>query len=413
VLTAHKLVKLDIPTPTFQRAPGESTGTFALESAMDELAYALKIDPVALRIKNHAIRDEQENKPFSSKSLLQCYEQAAKKFGWSKRKMEPRTQRVGNELVGWGMATATYPARQLPASAVAKIRLDGTALVQSGTQDIGTGTYTIMTQIAADALSLPYDKVTFELGDTAFPETPVSGGSFTASSTGSAVKLACRAAVKKLAEMASKDSASPLFGTAVELIQADKGALVLPNAPGKRDPFVDVIKRAKTPEVTAEIKTQPTEAHKTMSMHSFGAVFVEARVDEELGVVRLARVVAAYAAGKILNPKTARSQFLGGLVWAIGMATHEETVRDPRTSRVVTRGLDDYHVPVNADVPELDVIMIDEVDEHVNEVGVKGIGEIGITGGGAAIANAVFHATGVRVRDLPIRLDKLLPEGRA
>lgn len=413
VVTAHKLVKLDIPTPTFQRAPGEATGTFALESAMDELAYALKMDPVALRIKNHALRDEQENKPFSSKSLLQCYDQAAKRFGWSKRKPEPRTQRVGNELVGWGMATATYPARQLPASAIAKLRRDGTALVQSGTQDIGTGTYTIMIQIAADALALPYEKVTFELGDTAFPETPVSGGSFTASSTGSAVKLACRAAIKKLAELASKDPASPLFGTAVEVIQADGGALVIPNAPGKRDRFVDVIERAKIPEVTAQVKTQPTEAHKTMAMHSFGAVFVEARVDEELGIVRLSRVVAAYAAGKILNPKTARSQFLGGLVWAIGMATHEETVRDPRTSRVITRGLDDYHVPVNADVPELDVIMVDEVDEHVNEVGVKGIGEIGITGGSAAIANAVFHATGVRVRDLPIRLDKLLPEGRA
>jgi xanthine dehydrogenase YagR molybdenum-binding subunit len=410
VVTAHKLVKLDIPTPTFQRAPGESTGTFALESAMDELAYALKIDPLALRIKNHAIRDEQENKPFSSKSLLQCYDQAAKKFGWSKRKLEPRTQRVGNELVGWGMATATYPARQLPASAVAKIKMDGTALVQSGTQDLGTGTYTIMTQIAADALGMPYDKVVFELGDTTFPETPVSGGSFTASSTGSAVKLACRAAIQKLAEMATKDPASPLHGTAVEVIRAENGALV---AAGKREPFVDIIKRAKTPEVTAEIKTQPSEAHKTMSMHSFGAVFVEARVDEELGVVRLPRVVAAYAAGKILNPKTARSQFYGGLVWAIGMATHEETVRDPRTSRVITRGLDDYHLPVNADIPELDVIMIDEVDEHVNEIGVKGIGEIGITGGAAAIANAVFHATGVRVRDLPIRLDKLLPEGRA
>ena len=413
VVTTHKLVKLDIPTPTFQRAPGESTGTFALESAMDELAYALNIDPLELRIKNHAIRDEQEAKPFSSKSLIECYHQGAKAFGWSKRKRAPRTQRSGTELVGWGMASCTYPARQLPASAVARIKLDGSVLVQSGTQDIGTGTYTIMTQIAADTLTVPYEKVTFELGDTTFPETPVSGGSFTASSTGSAVKLACRAAIAKLAELASKDPESPLFGTAPEVIQAEKAALVIKEAPGKRDPFIDVIKRAKVSEVTAEIRTKPTEAHKTMSMHSFGAIFAEARVDEELGTVRVSRIVAAYAAGKILNPKTARSQFHGGIVWSLGMALHEDTVRDPRTARVVTRGLDDYHVPVNADIPPIDVIMIDEVDEHVNEIGVKGIGEIGITGGAAAIANAVFHATGVRIRDLPIRLDKLLPEGRA
>jgi xanthine dehydrogenase YagR molybdenum-binding subunit len=413
VVTSHKLVKLDIPTPTFQRAPGEATGTFALESAMDELAYALNIDPLELRIKNHAIRDEQENKPFSSKSLLACYTAAAKQFGWSKRKHAPRSLRAGTDLVGWGMATATYPARQQPASAIAKIKYDGSALVQAGTQDIGTGTYTIMTQIASDALTMPYEKVTFDLGDTAYPETPVSGGSFTASSTGSAVKLACRAAITKLAQLASADPASPLHGTAPEVIQADNGALVIKDAPGKRDPFIDVLKRAKLTEIVAEIKTKPSDDHKTMSMHSFGAVFAEVHVDEELGRVRVARMVAAYAAGKILNPKTARSQFIGGLVWGLGMATHEETVRDPRTARVVTRGLDDYHVPVNADIPDLEVIMIDEVDEHVNEIGAKGIGEIGITGAAAAIANAVFHATGVRIRDLPIRLDKLLPEGRA
>lgn len=413
VVTAHKLVKLDIPTPTFQRAPGESTGTFALESAMDELAYAANLDPLALRILNHATEDEQEKKPFSSKSLLQCYEQAAKKFGWSKRKMAPRSMRSGNELIGWGMATATYPARQLPAAARATIKADGKVLVQSGTQDIGTGTYTIMTQIAADELTLPFEQVTFELGDTALPETPVSGGSFTASSTGSAVKLACKAALEKLGALAVADQASPLFGAPAGVLRAERGALVIPDAPGKRDSFLDIIKRAKVAEVVAEHKTTPTEAHKTMSMHSFGAVFVEARVDEQLGVVRVPRVVAAYAAGKILNPKTARSQFLGGLIWALGMATHEETVRDPRTARVVTRGLDDYHVPVHADIPDLDVIMVDEVDLHVNEIGVKGIGEIGITGGAAAIANAVFHATGQRIRDLPIRLDKLLPETRA
>jgi xanthine dehydrogenase YagR molybdenum-binding subunit len=310
------------------------------------------------------------------------------------------------------MATATYPALQVPSSAVARLRADGTALVQAGTQDLGTGTCTVMTQIAADALGLAFESVTFELGDTALPPAPVSGGSFTVSSTGSAVKLACRAAIAKLADLASSDPRSPLHGVAPALIEAKDGALVLSDVPGKRDPFVDVIRRARTPEVAAEVTTERTEAHETMSMHSFGAVFVEARVDEELGIVRLPRVVAAYAAGKILNPRTARSQFLGGLVWGIGMATHEETVRDPRTSRVVTRELDGYHVPVHADMPELEVIAIDEVDEHVNEIGAKGIGEIGIVGVSAAIANAVFHATGVRIRDLPIRLDKLISERR-
>jgi xanthine dehydrogenase YagR molybdenum-binding subunit len=412
VVTSHRLVKIDIPTPTFQRAPGEATGTYALESAMDELAYATGVDPLELRIRNYATRDEGEDKPFSSKSLLECYRRGAEAFGWAKRDPKPRSTRNGSTLVGLGMATATYPSYQLPSSAIARLRQDGTLVVQAGTQDIGTGTYTIMTQIAADAMGMPIDRVRFELGDSEFPETPVSGGSMTASSTGSAVKLACLALRKKLVDLATEDAESPLRGVAADSIDAVDGALVVHNAPGKRDSYSEILTRSGAPEMSAEIKTQPSEDRNKFSLHAFGAAFVEVHVDEDLGQIRVPRIVAAYGAGKILNAKTGRSQFLGGIVWALGMTLEEETLRDPRTSRVMSRGLDDYHVPVNADVPDINVIMVDEVDEHVNELGAKGIGEIGITGANAAIANAVFHATGKRIRDLPITLDKLITNDR-
>lgn len=408
VLTAHRLVKLDVPTPTFMRAPGESTGTFALESALDELAYALKLDPIELRLRNYAERDEGENKPWSSKSLRECYHQGAMKFGWERRKLEPRSMREGHALVGYGMATATYPARQSGSSAVAKLRRDGSVVVQAGTQDIGTGTYTIMAQIAADALGLPADRVTFELGDTAFPETPVSGGSQTASSTGSAVKLAALALGDKLIQGAVADSRSPLFGLTPEQVTLQNGELVSVHDSTKKDAFGALLERSGQPEISARASTQEKAERKKFSLHSFGAQFVEVRVDEDSGEIRVARAVGAFAAGKILNPKTARSQFLGGMVWGIGFALEEHTVRDPRTGRVVTRDLADYHVPINADIPELEVISVPEQDPYVNEIGAKGIGEIGITGMAAAIANAVFHATGKRVRDLPITLDKLV-----
>ena len=412
ISTSHRLVRIDIPSPTFQRAPGESTGTFALESAMDELSYALKLDPLELRLRNYAEVDPEHDKPFSSKSLRECYKQAAERFGWARRSPKVRARREGTTLIGWGMATATYPARQMPSSAIARLRPDGSVLVQSGSQDIGTGTYTIMTQIAADALGLPLERVRFELGDTTFPETPVSGGSMTAASTGSAVKLAGLGLRAKLAELAAADPGSPLHGLAADALDAADGMLIARNAPSRRDSYAAILKRSGRPELSVEFKTQEKEERKRFSCHSFGAVFVEVRVDEDLGEIRVARCVAAFAAGKILNAKTARSQYIGGLTWAIGMALQEHTERDSRTARVVTRDLADYHVPVSADVPFIDVLMIHEEDPHVNELGAKGIGEIGITGAGAAIANAVYHATGQRVRDLPITLDKLLPEGR-
>jgi xanthine dehydrogenase YagR molybdenum-binding subunit len=409
IATTHRLVRLDIPTPTFMRAPGEATGTFALESAMDELAYALKMDPIALRVASYADRDPEDDKPWSSKSLRECYRVGASIFGWAMRPARPRSMRKnGHFLVGQGMATATYPAHQRPASAVARMRPDGTALVQAGTQDIGTGTYTIMTQIAADAIGLPLERVHFELGDTALPETPVSGGSQTASSTGSAVKRAGFELRAKLVELATADSQSPLSGLAPDQIDAADGALFSTTNKGLRDPFDAIVARSGKSEIVAEVANKPKNDRGARSTHSFGAQFVEVTVDEALGEIRVSRMVGAFAAGKILNEKTARSQLMGGMIFGLGLALFENTARDLRTGRVSTRDLADYHVPVNADAPAIDVVMVREDDPFVNEVGAKGIGELGITGVGAAVANAVYHATGRRIRDLPITLDKLL-----
>jgi xanthine dehydrogenase YagR molybdenum-binding subunit len=407
VATSHRLVRLDVSMPTYTRAPGEASGSFALECAMDELAHASGIDPLELRVRNYARRDEHEDKPFSSKSLDDCYRRAAHAFGWSRRPRAPRALRDGDRLVGWGMATASYSARRLACSALARIAADGSAVVQAGTQELGTGTYTVMSQISADELGVPLSRVRFELGDTAYPEAPLSAGSMTAASAGSAVKLACAALRQKLSGLAVADRASPLFGAAPSELGAADGELFLRRDPARRDAYGDIVRRSGAKELSAQHTTEVAKEH-AHSMHSFGAVFAEVSVDEPLGIVRVARIVGAYAAGKILNAKTARSQLMGGLVWAIGMALHEETVRDPRTGRVVTRDLADYHVPVNADVPDLHVILVDEEDPYVNEIGVKGVGEIGNTGASAAIANAVFHATGKRIRDLPIRLDKVM-----
>jgi xanthine dehydrogenase YagR molybdenum-binding subunit len=408
VATTHRAMRLDIPTPTFMRAPGEATGTFALESAMDELAHELKLDPVELRLRNYAERDQQEDHPWSSKSLRECYQKASGRFGWARRSPEPRSMRDGHWLVGFGMATATYPARQSGASARARLLADGNVLVQAGSQDIGTGTYTIMAQIAAAELGLPLERVKFELGDTALPETPVSGGSQTAASTGSAVKRAASELKQKLFGLAAGDEKSALHGLNVAELELSDGSVRSRSQSTRQQSLESLLAQQPGKELSVEVKVEEKPERKQYSTHSFGAQFVEVRVDEDTGEVRVARCVAAFAAGKILNQKTARSQFHGGIVWGIGFALHEHTARDPRTGRVVTRDLADYHVPVHADVPPIEIIMLDEVDPYVNQIGAKGIGEIGITGVSAAIANAVFHATGKRVRDLPITPDKLI-----
>ncbi|RZI84883.1 MAG: xanthine dehydrogenase family protein molybdopterin-binding subunit [Rubrivivax sp.] len=406
--TSHRLVKLDIGTPTFMRAPGESSGSFALESALDELAHAARIDPIELRLRNHADQDPHKRKPFSSKSLKACYQSGADRFGWAKRNPEPGSMRDGRWRVGYGMATATYPTNRSGAEAVARYLPDGSALVQSGSQDLGTGTYTIMTQVAADALGLPAKRVRFELGDSSMPKAPVSGGSQTAASVAPAVKQACQAARTKLIQLAIADGHSPLHQQAAEAIVVQDGWLRLKDKPSRGEPIAAVIARHGGHPIEAKAESKPGGEREQYSMHAFGAVFTEVRVDQDLGEIRVPRIVGAYGVGRLLNEKTGHSQLMGGIIWGVGMALMEETWRDPRDGRYVNSNLAEYHVPVNADIGQIDVIVVPEDDPHVNPLGAKGIGEIGITGVAGALANAVFHATGKRVRELPITLDKLL-----
>lgn len=406
--TTHRLARMNLGTPTFMRAPGEASGSFALESSMDELACTLGVDPVQLRLQNYAERDPGTGLPYSSKSLRQCYQVGAERFGWIARNPEPRSMRDGNQLVGWGMASATYPTYRSAAAASASIDVDGNAVVRSGTQDLGTGTYTVMTQVAADALGVPVGAVRFELGDSRMPEAPVSGGSTTVASVAPAVQAAASALRLKLIGIAAADARSPLHGALPDEVGVEYGQMFLLCDPALRESMATIVARHGKGPVEASANTAPGVEKQQYAMHAFGAVFVEVRVDQDLGTVRVPRVVGAYGVGKLLNAKTGRSQLMGGIVGGIGMALFEETLFDPREGRAVNGNLGEYHVPVNADIGSIDVLVVDEHDPHVNPLGAKGIGEIGITGVAAAVANAVYHATGRRVRSLPITLDKLL-----
>ncbi|HEY3934855.1 MAG TPA: xanthine dehydrogenase family protein molybdopterin-binding subunit [Gemmatimonadales bacterium] len=409
--TKQQLVALNVGVPTYQRAPGESTGTFALESAMDELAYALRIDPVALRLTDYAEKDPETGQAWSSKALKECYRVGAERFGWSKRSMSPRSTRDGNHLVGWGMATATYPARSVPASASCTLfpaaRNGVRAVLEAATHDLGTGTYTILMQIVAEVLGLDPAQVAVKIGDSNLPLNPISAGSLTAASTGPAVYEAATALRDKLINLAIADQKSPLYqATPVDVVVTNAGLSVKGNAK-RSDSFAAILARKGASPIEANATWTPPPSRNRYSTHAFGAVFAEARVDADLGEVRISRVVGVYGA-RPLNRKTATSQLMGGIVWAIGMALTEEALLDVRSGRIVNADLAEYHVPVNADVGNIDVQIIDEPDSIVNPIGVKGLGEIGITGANAAIANAVYHATGVRVRDLPITPDKVL-----
>jgi xanthine dehydrogenase YagR molybdenum-binding subunit len=406
--TSQRLVKSDIGTPSYMRAPGEAPGTYALEAAMDEIAYALNMDPVEFRLKNYAEADPEEHKPWSSKSLRECYQRGAERFGWSKRQMQPRGMRQGNALIGWGMASCVYPTRRSASNAKARLNADGTFSVDAGTQDIGTGTYTIMTQIAAQSFGVGPQRVKFRLGDTLFPETPVSGGSQTAASTGSAVHLAAQALREKLVQMAVSDAASPLSGVNEQDVVLDGGRLYSKSNPATGETFQQILTRRGLPYIEAQANAKPGEEKEKYSMYAFGAQFAEVHVDADLGQIKVARMVGCFGAGRILNPKTARSQFMGGMVWGVSMALYEHAVMDERLGRFVNNNLAEYHVPTNLDIGNIEAIWVDEKDDRVNPIGAKGIGEIGITGAAAAVANAVYHATGVRVRDLPITPDKLL-----
>lgn len=405
--TSQRVVKVNKGQPTFMRAPGEAPGTFALESAMDELAYKLNLDPIELRLRNYAETDPDTKLPWSSKSLKECYQLGAEKFGWSQRKGQPGSMRDGRYLIGMGMATATYPVYRFGASAVAKIMLDGSVVVQSGTHEMGTGTATVMAQVIADVLGVPVERVRFELGDTNLPNAPVSGGSGTVASVGSAVAGATKAARAKVLDIARADKRSPLYNIPDTEVAFEDGQMFVKSDKGKSESYADILKRQNLNQVEANFDVKFDE-EKKYSMHSFGAQFAEVRVDPDLGEVRVRRFVGAFGTGRVLNLKTARSQMIGGIVMGLGMALFEETVTDHKFGRIVNPNLGEYHVPVNADVPAIEAYFVEEKDPHVNALGAKGVGEIGITGVAAAVANAVYHATGKRIRDLPITPDKLL-----
>lgn len=402
----YQLVPLDVYTPLDMRAPGATIGVFALECAMDELAYAAKIDPLALRLTNYSERNGNEGKPYSSKELRKCYEQGAERFGWSRRSMEPRSMRDGNQLIGWGMATGVWEAMQMPAAAKACLGPDGRLVVSSATSDIGTGTYTVMTQIAAAAMGMPMERVEFRLGDSSLSQAPLEGGSFTVSSVGTAVEQACEALRQKLLDAAQQSPVSPFTGAKAEDVEFADGQMRLKAAPDKCVDLEQIV--AVSGELEAEVSAKPGEKRNGYSTATHSAIFVEVRVDESLGTVKVSRVVSAVAAGRVVNPKTAGNQIAGGVVWGIGQALHEETMIDHNLGRYMNHNLSEYHVPVNADIGEIDTFFVEEKDEIVNTLGSKGVGEIGIVGVGAAVANAIYHATGKRVRDLPITMDKLL-----
>ena len=409
IATDHKMVDMNIGVQTFMRAPGESTGTTALETAMDELAIKLNMDPLELRLKNYADRDPGRQRDWSSKNLRAAYQDAAQRFGWSKRNPQPGQMREGNKLIGYGMATATYSANRSAAMAAIKLLPNGNISIASGTQDLGTGTYTIMTDTVMQELDFPFEKIETKLGDSALPKAPVSGGSQSAASVGPAVKEACAQLTLKLANMAIEDASSPLHGARPEDIIVKGANLQLKSNPSKSEPLSASITRNKGIPIEEQGQAQPNEeAEKSLSTYSWGAIFAEVAVDQTTYMVEVRRVVATYDIGTLLNQKTGINQLQGGLVWGIGMALEEDSHLDNKYGRVVNNNLAEYHVPVNADVRVLDVKVLGIPDTKFSPQGARGVGEIGITGIAGAINNAIFNATGKRVRSFPITPDKLL-----
>ena len=405
----YDVVDLDQASPMDMRAPGAAHGLHALEIAMDELAHALQMDPLLLRLRNYAHSDQAKGLPFSTKELYACYDQGAERFGWSRRPLAPRSMREGRELVGWGMATGTWDALQMFARARAVLDDQGRLVVSSAASDIGTGTYTVMALIAADALGLPLERVTFELGDSRLPVAPVEGGSAHVATVGSAVAGVCEKLALELADIAYKMTGTPFARVRFKDLLFDGGCLCLRADPTQRVSFAQLLAHAGKQTLEASYMLLPNVLKQrkfTRATHS--AVFCEVRVDEELGTVRVTRVVSAIAAGRILSPKTAESQIIGGVTWGISQALHEETQLDTRYGRFMNHSLAEYHVPVNADIPDVEVIFVAEDDRVVSRLGAKGVGEIGQVGVAAAIANAIFHATGKRLHTTPMTPDKVM-----
>jgi xanthine dehydrogenase YagR molybdenum-binding subunit len=398
--------KMDMLANTFMRAPGESVGTFALESAVDELADSLGMDPIELRIRNEPEKDPTSGAPFSSRDIVEAYRAGAERFGWAKRRTKPGTHREGEWLIGMGCATATYPYYRMPGGA-ARITLtnDGRATVEIAAHEMGMGTATTQTMVTADRLGLGMECVAVKYGDSHFPGVVLAGGSQQTASIGASVTAAHRELITQLLKLAGKDS--PLAGLdADELIGRD-GYLCKADEPGRRESYVSLMARIGREEITAEATAPPPLEFTHWSMHSHGAMFCEVRVNAVTGETRMSRFLGSFDCGRILNPKTAASQFRGGIIMGLGLALMEETQFDERNGRVMNPSLAEYHVPVHMDVPKIDVIWTDIPDPHA-PMGAHGVGEIGITGVGAAVANAVYNATGKRVRDLPITMDKTL-----
>jgi xanthine dehydrogenase YagR molybdenum-binding subunit len=403
----HRLARLDLPTPSDMRAPGAATGVHGLECAMDELAVALKLDPLELRLRCYSDRDQHDDIPYTTKKLRECYRQGAEAFGWHKRNPEPRSMRDGTDLVGWGMASGVWEALQMPTAARIVLTANGHAEVACSFSDIGTGTYTIAAQVAADELGLPLDNITVKLGDSSLPQAPVEGGSWGAASVAHAIAKTAGDVRKELLRVAKAMPNSPLAAVKPEGVALLDGNLVDVKDHSRAVSIADVMRHARLDRIEREsansFKEDDSHARNTHS-----AIFAEVKVDEELDVIRVTRVVSAVAAGRILNTKTARSQIMGGVVWGIGMALHEETQIDHAFGRIMNADIAEYHVPVNADIHDIQVIFVEEPDELINPMGIKGVGEIGIVGVAAAVANAIYHATGKRVRELPITLDKVM-----
>jgi xanthine dehydrogenase YagR molybdenum-binding subunit len=406
--STYRVVPLDINPPTFMRGPGATTGAFALESAMDDLAYRLGVDPIELRLRNEPDRDQSNNLPFSTRRLTECIRQGSATFGWSGRNPTPRSVRDGNQLIGIGVAAAAYHTQRSQSAAWARVNADGTADVQSGTSDMGPGTYTSMTQVAADALGIPLSRVRFALGDSRFPAAPPHSGSRTMASVGSAVFTTANTLRDRFIRTAIVDPGSPLNGLRPEDVSISDGRMFHTGEPTRGESYQDLLRRRGWGNLDTQQTWSPDDADQRFSMSAYGAVFAEVAVDEVLGTVRVRRVYACYDAGRIINPKLAHSQAIGGMVGGIGMALLEGTHLDYRDGRIVNANLSDYLVPVNADIPALDAGFLAGEDTLADPLGVKGLGELVIVAVPAAIANAVFNATGRRVTDLPITLEKLL-----
>ncbi len=408
IATTMNMVDVNYAVGTFMRAPGESSGTAVLEIAMDELAEKLKMDPVQLRLVNYAERDPTEDKPWSSKHLRECYQQAGERFGWSKRNPMPGQMSEDNKLIGYGMATATYPANRSAAQAVVRYLPSGRVFIGSGTQDIGTGMYTVMAQTVAANLGIDPMEVDVKLGDSTLPKAPVSGGSQSTASVGPAVDAACSQLKLKIAALAISDPKSPLHA-ALEADVDVKGGKVFSKAnASKSEPVTALLARNGAKPVEEQGSAEPGEDRGSTTQQSFGAVFAEVAVDKSTHMVQVRRVVATYDIGTLVNDKTGMNQLEGGIVWGVGFALHEEGVIDKTYGRTVNESLAEYHVPVNADIGNLDVTVLNIPDTKFNPLGARGIGEIGITGAMAAVANAIYNATGKRVRHYPITADKIM-----